>query len=334
MRRSIAALLACIAPLAAGAAPSPHYAVTGSIAGPDGSWDYARVDAQAHRLYVARSGSVTVADLGPSGQVTSWGEVSRGHAVLPLPGNRLLVTSGNDATVRFLDTVGGKQIASIAVGKKPDAAIYDAPHHRAFVMNSDSGSVSVIDTQAMRVTATITVKPALEYAAIGQDGTLFVNDEDANEIEVIDVPQGKTGTPIAIPGCEGPTGLGYDARHDRLISSCANGKAAIVAANTRRFVGLVDIGRGADAVIMDDARRLALIPCGRDGVLDVLALDAPNGVARVGRVTTEPGARTGALDPSTGTIYLPTAKYGPPATIGARPTMLPGSFHILVVRPS
>lgn len=335
MRRLILALLTCAAP-AAGLATSgaaPVYHVTGSIAGPDGSWDYARVDPTAHRLYVARSGSVTVVDLAAGGSVTSWGELARGHAVLPLPGNRLLVTSGNDATVRFFDTVSGKQIASIAVGKKADAAIYDAPRHRAFVMNSGSGTISVIDTDKMAVTSTITVKPALEYAALAKDGTLFVNDEDANEIEVIDVARGKAGKPIALSGCEGPTGLGYDAKHNALIASCGNGKAALVDAATRRLVGLVDIGKGADAVIMDDMRRLAFIPCGGDGVLDILSLDAPGGIARVGRVNTETGARTGALDPATGAIYLPTAKFGPPATAGGRRSFVPGSFHILVVTP-
>lgn len=334
MRHLIVTLLACIAPCAAVAASAPNYSVTGSIAGPDGSWDYARVDADAHRLYVARSGSVTVADLATGGPVTSWGALSRGHAVLPLPGNRLLVTSGNDATVRFFDTVTGRQIASVTVGKKPDAAIYDAPRHRAFVMNADSGTISLIDTQAMKVASTITVKPALEYAALAKDGTLFVNDEDANEMEVIDVAKGAALKPIAMPGCEGPTGLGYDAKHNRLIASCGNGKAVIIDAATRKVVRLIDIGKGADAVIIDDARRLAFIPCGSDGVLDILSLDAPGGVARVGRVTTERGARTGALDPSTGTIYLPTAKFGPPATAGGRPMILPGSFHILVVTPT
>ena len=334
MRRSIFLLLASATPSLAAPAIAPTYAVAGSIAGPDGSWDYARVDAAARKLYVARSGAVTVVDLASGSQVTSWGELARGHAVVPLPGNRLLATSGNDATVRFFDTRTGQQIASLAVGKKPDAAIYDAAHGRAFVMNADSGTVSTIDTRAMRVTSTITVKPALEYAALAKDGTLFVNDEDANEIEVVDVVRGITGKPIALPGCEGPTGLGYDTRHDRLIAACANGKAAIVDARARRLVALLDIGKGADAVIMDDARRLAFVPCGRDGVLDILSLDAPGGIANVGRVTTEVGARTGALDTVTGAIYLPTARFGPPAAGGGRPAIIPGSFHILVVKPS
>ena len=325
----IIALFAALLSTAAVAAPDYH--VAGSISGPDGSWDYARVDPAAHKLYVARANAVTVVDLA-SGAAASIGEIQRGHAVVPLPGGHLLVTSGTDGTVRFFGT-DGKQIASIAVGKKPDAAILDDSGKRAFVMNSDSGTVSVIDTVAMKVAQTITVKPALEFAAFA-GGALFINDEDANEIEVADVATGKLGKPIALTGCEGPTGLGYDAKHGRLISACANGKAAVVDAKARKLLALVDIGKGPDAVIVDEARGLAFVPCGRDGVLDILSLASSKDVTRVGRITTEAGARTGALDPTTGIIYLPTAAFGAPAQPGGRPAPTPGSFHIVVVKPS
>ncbi len=315
----------------AAASPIPTYSVAASINGPDGSWDYAKVDTRSHRLFVARSNAVTEVEL-DNDKVSSLGEIARGHAVVPLPDGRLLVTSGTDATVRFLDVATGKQLASLAVGKKPDAAIYDAAGQRALVMNADAGTVSVIDTKAMRVTRTITVKPALEYAAL-VGTTLFINDEDANEIETVDLVSGRTGAPIAMPGCEGPTGLAYDERNARLISACANGKAAIVDVKSRRMTQMVEIGKGADAVILDPVRRLAFIPCGRDGVLDILSLDARGGVAEVQRLVTEPGARTGALDPATGAVYLPTARFTPPAAPGQRPAIVPGSFHILVVKP-
>lgn len=332
MRFPILPLLALV-PCAAVAAPSATtYSVTANIPAPDGGWDYAEVDPADHRLYVARSASVTVIDLADGNRVSSVGDIMRGHAVVPLRGKRVLVTSGNDATVRLIDLTSGKEVARVSVGKKPDAAIYDPAGHRALVMNADSGTVSIIDVDTMRVTRTIAVKPALEYAALA-GSTLFVNDEDANEIETVDLAQGKAGKPIAMPGCEGPTGLAYDEPHARLISACANGKAMIVDTKARRVVAAIDIGKGADAVILDPARRLAFIPCGRDGVLDVLSLKVPGSVTEAQRVTTEIGARTGALDPATGAIYLPTARFAAPASPGQRPALLPGTFHILVVRP-
>ena len=96
---------------------------------------------------------------------------------------------------------------------------------------------------------------------------------------------------------------------------------------------LFDIGQGPDAVIIDEQRRRAYIPCGKSGELDVVALDAKNGPAVTGHITTEVGARTGALDATNGMLYLPTGKFGPPPVPGKRGAMIAGSFHILAIRP-
>lgn len=320
-----------------GAAPvaPPAYQLAEALAGPDGAgWDYASVDAAARRLYVAHGDAVTTVTLDPAAAASSIGAINHGHAVVPLPdGHLLLVTSGHDSSVRLIDTVTGVERARIAVGADPDAAILDPITDHVLVMNAEAGTVSEIDVGKAAVVRTIPVKPALEFAAIGPGRTLFVNNEDANEIDTVDLVAGKARAPIALPGCEAPTGLAYDAKTDRLIAACANGKAAIVDARARRLVALVAIGSGPDAVILDAARRRAFIPCGRDGVLEILSLDGPRGVERIATVKTEVGARTGALDPVTGAIYLPTARFGPLVPGTKRPPALPGSFHILVVRP-
>ena len=83
---------------------------------------------------------------------------------------------------------------------------------------------------------------------------------------------------------------------------------------------------------MIDARRgVALIPCGKAGVLEVLTLGAT--VTKAATVPTEPGARPGALDPTTGIVYLPTARLAPPIAPSKRPAAVPGTFHFVVVRP-
>jgi DNA-binding beta-propeller fold protein YncE len=195
-------------------------------------------------------------------------------------------------------------------------------------MNAKAGTVSIIDPATAAVVRTITLKEGLEYGAL-KGSTLYVNNEDANEIESADIVSGAVGTTIPLTGCTGPTGLGYDAAHNRLIAACANGKAAVADLGTGR-VTLLSIGLGPDAVIVDAARGRAFIPCGRDGNLAVI--DISGAAARViGTIATETGARTGALDPRDGTLYLPTAKSGPPATAGGRPVAIPGTAHILVV---
>ncbi|MDB5675021.1 MAG: hypothetical protein JWM65_2003 [Sphingomonas bacterium] len=336
MIRSIAFAVSGAALLApAAAAPAPaNYAVTGTIAGPDGRWDYASFDPATGRVYVARGDSVTVIAIDHPAPARSVGAIMRGHGVLPVgPGARLLVSSGGDDSVRLIDADSGSESARIAVGGNPDAALFDAATGLAAVMNAKAGTVSVIALAGAKVARTITLKPGLEFATVAAGGALFVNNEDANEIERANITTGAVAAPIALPGCTGPSGLGYDAMSHQLISACDNGKAAVTDTVTGREIALLDIGRGPDAVIMDSKRRLAFIPCGRDGMLTIIALGTAGHAATVqGSVPTEPGARTGTIDPRDGTLYLPTAKFAPPATPGARPTAIPGTFHLVVVR--
>jgi DNA-binding beta-propeller fold protein YncE len=328
---NLAAATALAATLTAAAPPT--YRVTGSIKAADGGWDYAAVEPENQLLYVARGSEVTEIDLAHGNTVRAFGQIAKGHAVVPLPGHMLLVSSGHDDSVRLFDTVSGKEEARIATGTDPDAALYDAASGHAAVMNAKAGTISVIDVAKRAVVRTITLKPGLEFAQLAKDGTLFVNNEDENEIETANLRTGKAGPAIRLAGCTGPTGLALDPASHMLISACANGKAAVVNAVTRKQTGSLAIGAGPDAVILDAARRLAFIPCGRDGTLSMIALGGAKGPVVKATIKTAVGARTGALDPRTGRLYLPTAAFGPAPAGGGRPAMLPGSFEVLVVSP-
>jgi len=86
-------------------------------------------------------------------------------------------------------------------------------------------------------------------------------------------------------------------------------------------------------VVLDAPRRLAFVPCSQDGTLVEIALDGASGPRVVATIKTEAGARTGALDPRSGIIYLPTARFGPAPADGSRPALIPGSVHLIVVQP-
>lgn len=338
--RAFALAAALLLPAAAGAAPGQaptslgHYAVTGSIAGPDGGWDLLAVDAGARRLLIARSTSLMTVDLRAGNHVGALGTVSRGHAAVPIPGTgRVLVTSGGDNRARIYETRSGRLTADVEVGHNPDASLWDARLRAVLVMNAEGGTVSVVDPARGRVTRTITLSPGLELAALDGNGLLYVNNEDDSLVHVVDPATGRVSAPIPLPGCEHPTGLGYDRVGHRLIAACANGKAAVVDTLRRRLVQLIDIGQGPDGVAVDAARGFAFIPCGRDGELDVIPLRGRGPLAVADRVRTEVGARTIALDPFTGNLYLPTARFGPPPAAGRRGPAIPGTFRVLVVSP-
>jgi metal-dependent amidase/aminoacylase/carboxypeptidase family protein len=97
-------------------------------------------------------------------------------------------------------------------------------------------------------------------------------------------------------------------------------REASVASSVRR-IDLVQNGTGA--------------PSGNRRSQRIQAVFSVHGkqVTPAGTVTTEVGARTAALDPVSGRVFLPSAKFQP-AQQGQRPAMVPGSAHLLVVGPS
>ena len=331
--KTVLAALAFVPLVAHAAEPAPpRYAVTAHVGAPDGGWDYASFDLADRHLYIARSDAITVIDPA-TGKVSQLAPASRAHAVLPIPGSPLLAeTDGNTATVRLIDRHTGAERARIAVGEKPDAAVFDPVTHLVLVMNAKSGTISVIDPVKAIVTKTITLKPGLEFAAIDDRRRLYVNNEDTNEMHVVDLTTGDTLPSISLQGCLEPSGLAYSTQANRLIAACANGVAAIVDPHTGKQTGTVAIGEGPDAVILDEPRALAFIPSGKSGTLEILRLS--NGsVKSVGRIATATGARTGALDPKTGNLYLPTARFGLAVAGQGRPPQIAGSFAVLVVSP-
>ena len=330
----LAAALALVAPLAVASAQpaSAPYHVATSIPLADGGWDLASFDAAHDRVLVARGAAVSVVDLG-AGSARDIGKVSRGHAALAVPGtNEVAVTSGQENALLLLDAGDGHEIARVAVGQNPDAAFWDAASRQVVVMNARDGTVSFVNPAAAKVVRTITVKPALELAVMVGPQMLAINDEDASELELVDLKAGKALAPLKLTGCEGPTGLAYDAADHLSLSACANGVAAVVDLTTRKVLKLLPIGQGPDGALYDAKRKRFLVPCGRSGTLAVFSVHG-KAVTPAGTVTTEVSARTATLDPATGTVFLPSAKFQP-AQQGQRPAMVPGSAHLLVVRPN
>ncbi|MDR6511936.1 DNA-binding beta-propeller fold protein YncE [Novosphingobium capsulatum] len=334
MRNLLSAVLTLAAVLAgpaASAADAPAFIPGATIAGPDGRWDFASWDAEHHRVLVAHGNDVLVIDPA-SGSVKAIGEIAGAHAVLAVPGtDRILVSSGKDDSVRILDGITGAEVAHIAAAADPDAAILSADGRTAYVMGAKAGAVSVIDLVNGKEAARIALKPGLEVPVLAGN-LLAVNNEDASEIELADLATGKAAGVIALPGCEGPTGMAYAPEAGLSLSTCANGKAALVNLRARKLVALLPIGQGPDTAIWDGLRHRFLVPCGKSGTLSIIGL--ASGKPRVEpAVMTEVSARTAALDPSTGKLYLPAGRFQV-AESGMKPTLVSGSFHILTLEPA
>ena len=303
--------------------------------GGEGGWDYLAFDPEAHRLYVTRTDRVQVID-GDKGTVI--GEVpglDGGHGVALAPEfNRGFATSGRSGTVIVFDLQTLRPIGEpVAVGKKPDAILYEPLTKHVFTFNGESEDASVIDAATAKVVATLPLGGGPEFAAADGKGGLFVNLEEQSKTLAIDA-QKNTVTqrwPLA-PG-ESPSGLALDPARHRLFAGCHNQQMVVLDAESGQVLATPAIGQGVDACAFDPGTGFAFASCG-DGTLTVVKEEPAGEFRVVEHVPTKKSARTMALDPATHAVYVAAADFEPAPTPApdaprARPKMVPGTFVIL-----
>lgn len=318
---------------AATAAPGPQASqlhVVARLPSTDGGWDYASFEPEHRRLFVAHEDEVLALDVDTGKLDPKWAPGDHLHEVLPIPkADLVLTTNSGDSSVRILTDAGAPK-ASLHVAADPDGAVYDPATGLAVVINGEPGVLTLVDPRKEKVVGEIQVGKGLEFGAVDGRGRAFVNIESQSAIAVVDLRKKQVVARYVLDGCKAPSGLAFVAG-DRLITACHNDAAEILDARTGAKIANLTIGGFPDAVIYDPARKVAYIPTALDGKLNVIALAGPSNNTIVERVPTQVGARTGAVDPKTGKIYLPTAEYKLPVPKGQRPTTIPGTFVILVV---
>lgn len=331
--RSAALGAALFAQAALATATGPGFVASSSIPAPDGRWDFASWDAEHARLLVAHGNDVLVIDPSGAEPPRAIGALEGAHGVVAIAGTgQVVVTSGRDNTVRVLDFASGAEVARIPVAENPDAVVLSASGRMAFVMAAKAGAISLVDLVNHTEVGRIALNKGLEVPVLVTPGLLAVNNEDASEIEFANLLTRKADGRIVLTGCEAPTGLAYAPALGLALSTCANGKAALVDLRARRLVGLVPIGLGPDTAIWDARHARFLVPCGKSGTLSVIRMVGRKPVVEQS-VVTETSARTAALDPASGRLYLPAAQFSPATEPGKRPSMVAGSFHIVVMAP-
>jgi hypothetical protein len=330
--------------VAVAAQNSPTYSVVNRISGSGRSWDYAVVDEESNRFYLAQQG-ITALDL-RTGKITTGLVAGRTtHGVAVLGGGTLAVDDAAKKTIIVFNGADGKIVATIPTAEDNpvngnhalDALIVEPTSGLLIAVNGESGLLLLVDTKQAKVVGTIAIGGHPEFAAADGNGRIYVNVErgKTSQIAAVDIVSRKVVQKIPLSGCEGPTGLAYDQGDDLLISVCGdNGVTKFIHPKAGHEVASLNVGKGADAVMFDPQRHTAFIASADEGTLSVIAVRSPADIAVVQTLVTQRGTRLGAVDSASGRIYLPAAKFGPPVPPVPYPSVLPGSFEILVVAPN
>lgn len=321
----------------------PQYRITKTIAlGAPDRWDYLTFDPATHRVYVAHGDRVTVVDGHDGrllGEVTGFPGGTHGIAIVHAFGRGY--TDDGQA-----GEVGSFSLETLKVGKRikamPDAdgIVFDPSSGHVFAIDGDSGSVSVIDPGTDSVVATVAVGAPLEFGVSGENGKLYIDGVQKNEIVRVDTRSNLADAHWPMPGCTSPRGLAIDLHTRRLFASCGNKALMVIDAESGEVLATMPIGAGTDGAAFDPKRRRAFSSNGQDGTLSIIQEQDAHTFVALGNVPSAPLARTMSIDPDTGRLYLVSADIDvnapvvPPNSPGPhRRRIVPGSVKLLFMDP-
>jgi YVTN family beta-propeller protein len=333
MRTSLLLIFATCGTIALAAPPT--YKVTGNIKiGGGGAWDYSFVDAANHRLYVSHGNQTEVVDTTTDKVIATIPDTKNVHGIaIANDLNKGFISDGGDNDVTVIDLKTNKATSRVKTGQNPDAIIYEPGTHRVFTFNGRSSDSTAIDARTGDViAASIPVGGKPEFAQLDGKGHIYVNIEDKNEIIEITAKDALVSRRYSIAPCDEPSGLAISTK--LILTSVCNNKMAIVSdPATGKVLAQPAIGNGPDGVAFDDGYWFSAN--GRDGTITMIGETSPGKYEAVATITTAVSARTIAADQKAHKLYLPAAEQGP-AAVGkdgkkGRPTIVPDSFHIIVV---
>lgn len=332
-----ATLLAAYASPSLSAPETPGYHVTKTVPlGTPDHWDFVTFDPSSHRVYIAHGDRVTVVDgIDGSivGQVEGYPGGTHGIAIASAAGLGF-TDDGHAGQAGVFDLKTFKTITRIKTDQDADAVAYDAASGHVFVINGDSGTITVIDPKQKAAVATVQGGGKLEFAVSGGNGKLYINGAEKKEILRLDTKSNQIDARWSIANCTSPHGLAIDTAAHRLFSSCANQLLVVVNLDSGATVATLPIGNGTDAAAFDPARKLIFSSNGRDGTLTIIKEQDPQTFVSLGNLKTLVSARTMAIDPGTGRIYLAAGDVASTAEGNNSHSVVPGTLKLLFLDPA
>jgi len=252
--------------------------------------------------------------------------------------NRAFTSNGRENKVSVVDIKTLQTLSKVDTGANPDAILYEPKQKEVYAFNHTGHSATAFEAATGKVTATIPLAGVAEFGQADPGiGRVFVNIEDKDSVDVIDIAKHEVVANWPVAPASSPTGMAIDPAIHRLF--IGGGKALVMIDDTNgRVVTSVPICAGTDATAYDPGTKLVFVSCS-DGHVTIAHLDSPDKLTVVQTLETLPRSRTMTVDTATHKIYLAAVKLQPPdpnapapqpGQRGRGPAAVPESFHVLV----
>jgi YVTN family beta-propeller protein len=296
----------------------------------NGGWDYLTVNPNNHFIYASHSTQVNIVNPKTSASEGVIENQEGVHGIAFDNNNRGYITNGKSNTVFVFDVKTNSKVASIKVGDRPDAVIFDNYSGKIIVANAGSNNLSIVNPKDLTVDKTISLIGNPEYIASNLNGKIYVNVEDKSKIAEISLAEGKVLNYFSLGKDESPSGLDIDNKNHLLFSSCEE-HLVVVNYENGKIVAALPIAKGCDGVAFDVKSSMVFASTG-SGILSDYLVKSKNEIIALEGIKTESGARTVTIDSNTGKVYLPTSEFGVAVDKNARRLPLKeNTFHILEI---
>lgn len=319
-------------------AEAPLYRLVKSVPlGAPERWDYVAFDSASGRVYVAHGDRLTVVNGKTGAMIGTVAGMPGGTHGIAFANGKGYTDDGKAGIATVFDPKTLKPIRTVKAESDADGISFDSTSGHVFVIDGDSGKLTVIDPKDDAVVATVDIGSGLEFGLSGENGKFYVDGAEKNELVRVDTATNRVDANWPLTGCIRPHGLAYDQSTHRLFASCSNKVMDIVNADSGAVMATLPIGEGTDFAVFDPIRKRAF-SSNRDGTLSVIAEKSADKFEELASVKTEFGARTMAVDPKTGRLYLVTADFTVNEAVPAsdprhRYSVKPGSVKLLFFDP-
>jgi YVTN family beta-propeller protein len=193
----------------------------------------------------------------------NFGRGVRPHCAVFGPRDGLLyVTTELDKTITIVDPRTLKVVGTIPTGQPESHMLAISPDgRRGYTANVGPGTVSVLDLEARKLLAVISVSGAVQRISVSVDGgEAFTADQTKPQLAVIDTATNKVKAWISLPGVGYGTAPTADGR-SLVVAMPGAHQVAIVNLATRKVAHTVDVPARPQEILIRPDGRFAYVSC-------------------------------------------------------------------------
>jgi DNA-binding beta-propeller fold protein YncE len=257
--------------------------------------DHFAVDEAGKRLFVAAlgNGTLEVLDVDAGKRITTIRGLQEPQGVAYLPAVHRIVVAMRGGAVASFDDDKYERAATLPKLGDSDNLRYDAATGELY-LGYGEGALGVIDPATLKLGTRIPVGAHPESFRLEEGGPrIFVNVPDKKEILVVDRKKGTAVMHIGLDGASNNYPMWLDEAGHRLFVGVRRPAQLLVFDTTtgKRLAAVSCVGDTDD--LFYDAKRDRVYVIGGEGYVDVFDAATSGTYARLARLTTRAGARTG-----------------------------------------